>query len=76
MRFHLICATLLLGLLVVMACNKKTDQQAASNPATSLSASFTAPVMIEGKTPIPASANAIGTVIEPQPRGKFKGEGG
>jgi hypothetical protein len=31
--------------------------------------------MIQGKTVIPTSASAIGTVVEAQPRGKFKGEG-
>lgn len=44
-----------------------------SQPGQSFSATLANAVEIEGKTVIPAGANASGTVVDAQPLGRFKG---
>jgi hypothetical protein len=44
-----------------------------SQPGQSFSATLTDPVELNGKTVIPAGANAAGTVVDAKPLGRFKG---
>ena len=44
-----------------------------SQPGESFSATLSTPVEIDGRTAIPAGANASGTVVDAKPLGRFKG---
>ena len=44
-----------------------------SSPGQSFAATLSSPVEVEGRTVIPAGANAQGTVVDAKPLGKFKG---
>ena len=44
-----------------------------SQPGQSFTASLSSPVQVEGKTLIPAGAEASGTVVDAKPLGRFKG---
>ena len=44
-----------------------------SQPGQSFSATLASPIEVEGRTLIPAGANASGTVVDAKPLGRFKG---
>lgn len=45
-----------------------------SSPGQTFTATTASPVVIDGKTAIPAGATASGTVVDAKPLGRFKGE--
>jgi len=71
-RIETVTVTIPAGTTLTVSLGQSVGSK-ISQPGQSFSATLTDPVEVNGKTVIPAGANATGTVVDAKPLGRFKG---